>query len=349
MSSPSLLEIEPLLAPIPGDDPAGAPVSYDVRAKLEEDRKEEDPNDYPVGDPMRPDKPKKADWSGILRLGQETLTKKSKDLLVAARMLEALCHLHGFAGLTQGLKLLRELIAQCWDRLYPAIEDGDLEVRAGPFFWLDDPALGARFPSLVRRLPFDGQRDGYGWLDWRQSQAGLGRVSREDFEKAMMELPREKVQGAVDQIAQAQQELTSLIQVLDQRLKALGSSAPSLHEVKQAVDDCQRLAEQILGKRSDGAPAGDGEGTTATDGAAPAGTDGARGATRSELYRQLAQTAARLQSLEPHSPIPYLIRRAVELGGLPFPQLIKALVRDANVLSELNREFGLEPPAPPTP
>src|SRR5205823_3144705 len=101
------------------------------------------------------------------------------------------------------------------------------------------------------------------------------------------------------------------------------------------------------GKRGD-APAEGEAGATADQTAGAPGSDGAaRGATRAQLYQQLAQTAARLQSLEPHSPIPYLIHRAVELGGLPFPQLIKALVRDANVLSELTREFGLEEPAPP--
>jgi type VI secretion system protein ImpA len=65
-------------------------------------------------------------------------------------------------------------------------------------------------------------------------------------------------------------------------------------------------------------------------------------ASRAEAYRQLAQAAARLRELEPHSPIPYLVQRAVELGGLPFPLLIKALIRDGNVISELNRELGIK-------
>ena len=62
---------------------------------------------------------------------------------------------------------------------------------------------------------------------------------------------------------------------------------------------------------------------------------------RAEAYRQLARAAAVLQELEPHSPIPYLVQRAVQLGSLPFPDLIKALIREPNVLAELAREFGL--------
>jgi type VI secretion system protein ImpA len=51
-----------------------------------------------------------------------------------------------------------------------------------------------------------------------------------------------------------------------------------------------------------------------------------------------------LQRLEPHSPIPYLINRAVELGALPFPDLMIALIRDAEVLAGMNRELGIKEP-----
>jgi type VI secretion system protein ImpA len=67
---------------------------------------------------------------------------------------------------------------------------------------------------------------------------------------------------------------------------------------------------------------------------------------REDAYRQLAAAANVLRQLEPHSPIPYLIQRAVELGRLPFPQLIRELVRDANVIAELDRELGIKETTP---
>ncbi len=51
-----------------------------------------------------------------------------------------------------------------------------------------------------------------------------------------------------------------------------------------------------------------------------------------------------LQRLEPHSPIPYLINRAVELGALSFPDLMRQLIRDSDVLMTMNRELGIKPP-----
>src|SRR5436190_1554738 len=114
MASPPLLDIAALTAPIPGDEPAGPPVPFEIRSQLEEDRKEEDPADYAPDDPMRPEEPKRANWSGIIRISQDTLTEKSKDLLVAARLTEALTKQHGFAGLRDGLHLMRELVQNCW-------------------------------------------------------------------------------------------------------------------------------------------------------------------------------------------------------------------------------------------
>ena len=68
--------------------------------------------------------------------------------------------------------------------------------------------------------------------------------------------------------------------------------------------------------------------------------------TRDEAYRQLAQAAEVLRQLEPHSPIPYLVRRAVELGSLSFPELIQALIREPNAITELKRELGIKEEKP---
>ena len=56
-------------------------------------------------------------------------------------------------------------------------------------------------------------------------------------------------------------------------------------------------------------------------------------ATRADVYAKVAEAAAVLQQLEPHSPIPYLLNRAVELGNLPFPELMKNLILNADVSS----------------
>jgi type VI secretion system protein ImpA len=340
MSPPPVLDIDSFLAPVPGDDPAGSVVPHQVRHDLEEGRREDNPDDYAPDDPMRPEEFRKADWPGLVRLAEETLRNTSKDLLVAARLTEALVQLHGFAGLRDGLRLLRQLVDVCWDRVRPPIEDGDLEVRAGPFYWLDDPDKGARFPTTVRRVPIvfgeAGQR--LGWLDWKQSQAGTGPVSRDDFDRANAATPAERSAEVADALREAREELAALVRSLSERM---GPAAPGMTGVHKALDECYQLAQQIA-QRKGPAPGEEAPAEQAAGGAPGPAAPARAAVTRADAYRQLAQAADLLQQLEPHSPIPYLVRRAVELGALPFPQLMKALIRDANVLTELNRELGIK-------
>jgi type VI secretion system protein ImpA len=62
------------------------------------------------------------------------------------------------------------------------------------------------------------------------------------------------------------------------------------------------------------------------------------------MYRQLARLADDLARMEPHSPIPDLLRWAVKLGAMPFRELIQELVREPGVLADVRRQFGIAEP-----
>jgi type VI secretion system protein ImpA len=267
---------------------------------------------------------------------------------VAARLTEALVKLYDFAGLRDGLRLLQLLAGECWDRVYPSVEDGDLEVRAGPFNWLDVPDRGARFPTTIRTVPIIfGEGARYSLADRAQILQGKGPVSAEELQRLMAAMPLGTAKQAVEDLDQGLETLAELTQTLNEKM---GPLAPSFTGLRPAVEECRFVLHEIVQRREEAAGVG-GEAPGA-DGAAPAGGAGGPAAggepralaSRAEAYRQLAQAAAVLKQLEPHSPIPYLVQRAVELGSLPFPDLIRALIRDANVLTELNRELGIKPP-----
>ena len=353
MPSPSLLDLDALIAPIPGDSPAGGPVPFAIREKLEEFRKEIDPASFAANDPMRPAAFQKADWAGIAKLAEQALQQNSKDLLIAARLTEALTKLHGFAGLRDGVRLMRRMVVECWDRLNPVIEsEDDLEVRSAPFFWLDEADRGARFPTAVRQVPMvTGEKGSFGWAQWKQSQSGAkGAPAAADIDKAIQATPRDHCQAVVDDLTESWKELDSLSKALNEKV---GPAAPGFSGLRQALGECRSLAEQIL-ERKGPAPAAAVEESAepGSDGAAAAAPDKPGGflnrqvSSRAQVYQQLAQAATMLQQIEPHSPIPYLINRAVELGTLSFPDLMKELVRDANVLNAMNRELGIKPPTP---
>jgi type VI secretion system protein ImpA len=349
MAAEPLLSFDELLPPISDDNPAGESVPYDLRQRLDEDRKEEDPDAFAPDDPMRPEKPKRADWPGIVRQCQEILQRTSKDLLVSARLTEALTKLHGFAGARDGLHLIGLLVDQCWDRLNPPIEDGDVELRLSPFIWLDETDRGARFPTTLRQLPLiNGPEGKFSWLDWKAFQEGRPTIPREELEKAMRSTPLSFCQQQLEEITQSLHELDVLTQNLNAKM---GPMAPGLTGIRQALDGCRLLTQSLVDSKGGEAPAEPKPSEEQTAAAAPQPGDGVArpAASRAEAYRQLQQAASLLEQLEPHSPVPYLVRKAVELGKLPFPELMRRLIRDANVLTELNRELGIKgeeaPPA----
>lgn len=348
---PPLLDFDQLLAPIPGPDAAGSTLPYMIRERLEAARREINPSDYDLNDPQRPAMAKSADWSAIVELSQQVLRETSKDLSVAARLTEALVKKFQFAGLRDGLRLLQLMVEQCWDRLSPVLEEGDdLEVRAAPFRWIDDPDRGAFFPSTIRALPLvHGNGTEYGWQDWRRSQDPRSGLPPESFDKARQATPVDWSRDAVERLTEARAEFDGLAKALKEQM---GESAPAMLGMRQAIDDCQLLAQQILQLNAgtnlaEAIPDPASESATEPDESAVATGSGSAGTarqpiTRAQIYAQLTEAANALRRLEPHSPIPYLLERAVNLGALPFPALMKELIRDNNVLIEMSREMGIK-------
>jgi type VI secretion system protein ImpA len=346
MPSPPIIDFVALLAPIPGDEPAGSGVPLPVREELDQARKEVDPNDFDPEDPMRPTEAKRADWPRIIDICQEILVESSKDLMLVARLTEALTKVHGFVGLRDGLDLFRRLVDEAWDRIRPVIEEpDDLEARATAFNWLDDPDRGSRFPTTVRMIPVISSGNvALSWLEWSQSRKGKGAVTAEAFDLAVNAAPRAACVLVFEDI----EETVSIFQSLCEQLNArMGQLAPGLTSLRQAVFECRTLAKQILDRKGPEAEAVE-EGSVGVAGSEGGGGGGEGFSigramqSRAQIYARLSEAAEILGQLEPHSPIPYLIRRAVQLGDLSFPDLIKALINDSSVRDDLGRSLGIE-------
>jgi type VI secretion system protein ImpA len=364
MEPNSSLDFEVLLAPIKGADPAGEDRWFSVREKLDLARKEIRPESFAPDDPRRPSEPKRADWSFIEREATRLLVEETKDLRLAPRLTEALSKSRGFSGLRDGLKLMRLMVETCWDRIKPALdEDGDLGNRAAPFHWLGDENGGAFFTNTIRTLPLvgDGVQGEYGWIHFngpKDTDLKFGKANVEadqkNAEKALAATPAEKCHADLADLIQCGEELGQLEKVLDAKM---GEQAPALNGLRDALQDCLVLSQSIVKRKGPivgpggvtPPVKGTGTGTDAGTGRAGSSGDAAppekpAAPTRADVYQRLAEAAAMLQQMEPHSPIPYLIRRAVDLGAMPFPLLMKALISDAKALDEMNRGLGIKEP-----
>ncbi len=366
MASAETIEFEALLTPIPGENPAGEPLRYaGPYEAIQEARRADD--DLAQGEWQR--ETKTADWLGVIALATEALSGRSKDLQIGIWMVEGLVKRHGFAGLRDGLRLLRELQERFWETLYPAIEDGDLEARITPLEWLNE-----KLPTALRAIPLTHSRDGdaYSWLQWEESrrvenlarqnpeahQAAVaeGKLTGEQLEKAIARTPRAFYETLYDDLNQSWEECGRLGTAVDEKF---GREAPSLLNIKKALEDFRGVLEGIVKKKRELEP--DPVAVQAA-GAAALAVPGAQDALamavaagsvpfgpvdRSDALRRLTAVAEFFRRTEPHSPVAYLVQRAVQWGQMPLDAWLREVISDEVTLARVRETLGLKEQAAP--
>ena len=75
-----------------------------------------------------------------------------------------------------------------------------------------------------------------------------------------------------------------------------------------------------------------------------AGPAGRAIASRAEAYRMLLDAASYLREIEPHSPTPFLVMKAVSWGEKSLDDLLRQFVREGLNLETLFTVLGIEPP-----
>ncbi len=340
-------QVDALLAPIPGEHPEGdgSAYAYHLRREIEELRREELSEDF--DDATRPAELKRADWKAVVERCSHALCEVTKDLRVACHLIEAWARTEGFLGLQRGLVLLERLVSDCWDRIVPDIDDGDLDARGAPLAnMLDDPMRGIRFPSTVRQLPLIRRgSSAISMLEWKQSKGSADADLAETASRVLAGVDPDSMMVTLGQLTGCLSEIDKLVPLLDEKLQ---KASPGLTYLREALAEChQALSDELTRRGADhhhqtgSQPELEPESGSEELPAAQT-TISAEITSRYEAYRQLTRIAEILQKLEPHSPVPLMVKRAVRLGRLPFPQLMEKLVRDNNVLAELNREVGAD-------
>ncbi len=140
------IDVNELLAPIPGSDPAGSDASFsDQFDRIREARRADDPN---LAQGEWQTELKVADWREAQSLSEDILLRTSKDLQAAVWLAEAAISRDGLEGARDSFALLAGLLETYWEGLYPRADDGDLEERAGKLAWF--ATYGARALQAMR-------------------------------------------------------------------------------------------------------------------------------------------------------------------------------------------------------
>jgi type VI secretion system protein ImpA len=267
------IEVGALLAPIPGANPAGENLRYTpAYDDIKEARRADDP--YDRGAWQR--ELKTADWEKVIALAVEALSGKTKDLQIAAWLTEGLTLTAGFDGLATGLKIITGLLRDLWDHVYPEVEEGDLEFRAGPIEFLNE-----KLPFCIKQIPVtDGKTTpGYSWLTWQESRRvgydkdlldqwgnvdegkktardelmAEGKITAEAFDAGVAKSSRSFYESLAESVAAARQEFEALDGLLDEKF---GREAPRVAELKKALEECEQLISKLVKEKGGREPAG---------------------------------------------------------------------------------------------
>lgn len=363
LQKPPVIDIERLLQPISEDNPSGESLQYSgLYDEIREARRASD--GLPQG--QWQEELKVADYRQVINLTVPALETQTKDLQIAVWLTEALVKEHDFAGLRDGLKLVIGLQDTFWETLFPQIDEGDMEGRANALEWLDTQAAFA-----VKDATITGG-EGYSYHDYEdskrfdipenldtldstdqqkyrelQTQAEKeNRVTADRWRKVKMVSRRAFYEELSLVVEECWAEFKELNRVIEEKFDR--NQMPGTSNLKKSLDDIQTLAKKLLEeKRAEEPDAADDAATEAAPGengasAAGGGKAVAAGAiqNRQDALKRLADLAEFFRKTEPHSPISYLVQRAVKWGEMPLETWLQDVIKDEAVLFQLRQTLG---------
>lgn len=328
----SMGNLKTLLAPISESNPVGDNLYYDpLYDQIKEARREDDPT---LSQGVWQIELKKADWPSVENLCCQALISKTKDLQIAAWLVEAWISMDQLDGVNKGISLIQALSESYWDHLYPTMNDDDIERRLHMYEWLDTAFKNRLVVIPVLQNPLNSAH--ITLADWMQANR-LDTVSKRSPERQKIlkqaelknELTMEKIQQILSACpkellenlnlgtAKAFNAYENFKKSLDTLLK--DNSRPAMNDLSDSLKELQRFikagidlsnSEEKQPSEEEAFPAahlptsavetGSSERTTSLASPPP---------TRAAAYKMIGDIGNFLQSIEPHSPAPTLLKR----------------------------------------
>ncbi len=336
------LDFDPshFLLPIPGKNPCGDSLRYtDVYDKIRKARREDDET-LPQG-VWKADL-KKADWEEVDQLCQDALKNKSKDLQIAIWLMEARLRLEGMSGLTRGLELILGLTHTYWEGLFPQMEGGGKDLRIGLYEWIN-LRLSEELHFVLISIPAEKTAPSYRLLDFNEANR-QGPTPKNTTEGGVEKNTLlNKISASIHQTPTAYYQhmdksctlALTLMASLEEELRLrLGENAPTFYRLKEKVESVQRFAYQLLNERGDKTEVNK---TSMTEFLPPSLKKSFAGPieNREQAYGILSEVASYLERIEPHSPTPYLIHRAIAWGDMNLSQVVSNVINEDGSLGLL--------------
>jgi type VI secretion system protein ImpA len=360
-SRAAVIDIEALLQPISEEKPAGESQQY---SGLYDEIREARRSDDMLAQGQWQHEPKLADYRKVISLAIPALTSETKDLQISVWLAEALTKEHGFVGLRDSLALLRGLQENFWETLFPEIDEGDMEGRANAIEWMESQTAIA-----VKTLPITAG-EGFTFLNWEESRSydfpenidsldyheqekvkALKAQATEENRKTgdMWRAAKSQTNRAFcEELSLTLEECWTECESLDRTIeeKFDRNQMPGLRNLKKSLEDIRGVVKPLLEEKRQQEP-DEAEETTETvegeDGtvqvrtvAVPTGAI----TNRQDALKRLADVSEYFKKNEPHSPVSYLVQRAVKWGNMPLENWLQDVIKDETVIFQIRQTLG---------
>lgn len=363
LQKPPVIDLEALMQPISEENPAGENLRYAaIYGEIAEARRAD--KVLPQGQWQT--ELKIADYRKVIDLAVPVLIGQTKDLQISVWLSEALVSEFGFAGLRDSLKLVGGLQENFWENLFPEIEDGDMEGRANAIESFDKQiSMGIKRAAIT-------SGEGYSFLDYEDSKrfdipenidtldstdqeryreiqaqaVAENRVTADLWRKAKAATRRAFCEELNTSVEECWTEYNELNRIIEEKFDS--NQMPGLSNLKKALDDIETQVKKLLEEKraEEPDPADDVEeantdenGDAAAVGTAVGASNGAI-RNRADALKRLGEVAEFFRKNEPHSPISYLVQRAVKWGEMPLESWLQDVIKDETVLFQLRQTLG---------
>ncbi|MGP5201371.1 type VI secretion system protein TssA [Psychrobacter aquimaris] len=317
---------------------------------------------------------KVADWDFVKNQCAELLSHTSKDMKLALWYVDALSHTDHLSGISQGLSLLQALNDEYWLTMYPPLdgEEDSMDIRAGLLSWFvkalsddikqlslaDTKAENYNYNYYLTARDHDKQRQQNPDSE-TSNQLTLSdynhaiKTSSEAWQQALMSnlnKVTEQWQTLTDQLndlmgmdAPVFAPVTDLLVALTQHLRPL---IPEYSDItssigQESVADNVDLIDNNEPMMSDGNRQSASTKNISSTSFNPSNRD--HQSNRRQALKLLAQIQDYFATNEPHSPVTFLLGRAIDWADMPLDQWLTHIIKNEDQLSMLSDMIGIQP------
>jgi type VI secretion system protein ImpA len=342
-----MIKVDNLLSPISSDDPSGADLSYDpAMQELDELVQGKAETQFSAAE--------EPNWKQVHQ-HCVSLFGRTKDLRVTISLMLAELQLEGHPGLASGLRLLRSLLEQYWNTIHPKLDpdagNDPLErVNIISSIAIPEGTFGdhLQFLRRVRRAPLCfSQQLGSFSLSQIQAASAKPVAASDDDEAQTAKAPdaatidaafRDSNPDFLSQVDQSISEAISDVHGINEFLDGtVGvTKSASFDPLISMLLEAQKQVSQYMHVPA-GEPASGEQGPRVAGG----GTRPMEGhlsviQARKDVLRSLDAICAYYENTEPSSPVLPLLRRAQQLVGKNFTEILQELAPDTVAQIKLN-------------